>query len=274
MNTPSRNESPTTHWHSAHLGVVAPSAGWAPPLRYLLRRARILEAVKHLQRGTLLEVGCGAGALLCDLSDLGFDAIGLETSTSALAMARQLKELTSGPHRIVDSPDPAWTGSMDLVCSFDVLEHIEDDHAALTQWVDWLKPGGRLLVSVPAHQSRWGAGDRWAGHWRRYDRAPLINMIERQGLTIEHFECYGFPLANMTEWLGNHHYRKLIAQRGEVSNVEATSHSGTERSAYLKLAGHLGSLPGRWALSTNFLLQRLARHTDYGSGYLLMARRP
>src|SRR3546814_1259154 len=83
------------YMYSDRTGIVAPDAGWVPPIRYLLRRARILELLRKQPVGRLLEVGCGAGALLCDLTRRGYAAQGLETSDKALPVAARLAEITA-----------------------------------------------------------------------------------------------------------------------------------------------------------------------------------
>jgi SAM-dependent methyltransferase len=189
-------------------------------------------------------------------------------------MARSIAATMGGRQTLVDAPDPAWKGSKDLVCAFDVLEHIEDDHAALRTWMDWLKPTGRLCISVPAHRHRWGAGDEWAGHWRRYDRSDLVGLLKSHGLVIEHLECYGFPLANLTEWAGGRAYRRLMRERGgATSMVRATANSGIDRSDYLRLFRWIDSPFGRFALRAALVMQAITNRVNWGSGYLVLARR-
>ncbi|MEO6102830.1 MAG: class I SAM-dependent methyltransferase [Pseudoxanthomonas sp.] len=268
------SENPRPRSFSALFGVVAPEVGWAPPIRFLLRRARVLRLLYGRTQGNIIEVGCGAGALLHELALPSKDAIGLETSPRALAIARKIAVLAEGKQRISNQPDATLAGTRDLVCAFDVLEHIEDDHAALKEWVGWLAPDGMVCVSVPAHRNRWGAGDEWAGHWRRYDRGDLVHLLESSGLVVEQFECYGFPLANFTEWWGNRTYRRLLQQRGKsVSMEQATSESGVERSDYLRLFRRMDTPLGRTALRAALWMQSLTRNTDWGSGYLVLARR-
>lgn len=256
-------------------GLVAPAEGWVPPLRYLLRRARSLSILRYATPTKLLEVGCGAGALLADLSLRGFDCTGLEPSPRAALLAKRLASVSGTKYEIVTEPDDAWRASFSVVCAFDVLEHIQDDHAALAQWCGWLRHGGKLLLSVPAHSHRWGPGDVWAGHYRRYDREPLLRLLSSQALKIEHVECYGFPLANLTEWIGKRAYRRLLAERdANVSPEDASADSGIERDAYVRHFCKIDSVAGRLALRANLLLQRMALGTNLGSGYLVLATKP
>ena len=261
-------------WHSDLFGVVAPALGWVPPIRFLLRRARILRALEGLAPGQMVEVGCGAGALLHELATFNVSATGLETSARAQGVARAIAEHGAGKQQITDVPDQSWEANCDLVCSFDVMEHIEDDDAAIETWSRWLKPGGHLCLSVPAHRKRWGAGDEWAGHWRRYERQNLIDMLESHDLVIRHVECYGFPLANLTEWQGNRIYKKLLVERGISTKAEATGESGVERSQYLRLFNHMDTAIGRLGLRIALVLQSLTAATDWGSGYLILASKP
>lgn len=256
-------------------GVVAPSAGWVPPLRFLLRRARVLALSRRWPRGRLLEVGCGGGALLPEFSAAGHAVVGLESSERALATARRVADATGGGYAVLGRPDEAWPQAFDLVCAFDVLEHIEDDAGALDQWLGWVRPGGLVCLSVPAHRRSWSAGDEWAGHYRRYDRSDLEALLASRGVQVEHFECYGFPLANLTEWVGARTYRRLIAERAaNVDRSEATAGSGVDQRDSTRLFRWMDTLPGRLALRAALLVQALFARTDLGSGYLVLARKP
>lgn len=256
-------------------GVVAPAIGWAPPVRFLLRRARILTLLDRMAPGSLVEVGCGAGALLHELARNHRQAFGLETSENARVIAGKIAEAGQGKQVILPEVGADWENAHDLVCAFDVLEHIEDDRGTVSTWSSWLKPGGYLCVSVPAHRRRWGAGDEWAGHWRRYDRKDIERVLRKNGLVIEYLECYGFPLANLTEWWGERFYRRLLEQRKSThSRAEATASSGIDRNAYLHAYARMDSLPGRTALKLALFLQTITRRTNWGSGYLVLARKP
>lgn len=255
-------------------GVMAPELGWVPSPRFLLRRDRILRLLSGPSLGNLVEVGCGSGSILHELALRSEDAVGIETSSRARALAASIACSGRGKQRIVEAPDSEWRRDRNLVCAFDVLEHIEHDDAAIAEWSSWLTKAGALCISVPAHQERWGAGDEWAGHWRRYDKSRLESLLAANGFSIEHIECYGFPLGNLTEWYGERFYRRELLQRnGGVSKAEATGESGVDRNYYVKKFAWLDSRLGRMAFRLANAMQRLASRTDWGTGYLVLARK-
>lgn len=241
---------------------------WVPAPRYLLRRNRILANLQGLSPGSVIEVGCGAGALLHDLCQKGFSCRGLEQSEEAVAVARQIHRDTGTV--ITAGADPTWKDTFDTLISCEVLEHIEDDKAALTEWVKWLKPGGIALLSVPAHQSMWGPSDVWAGHFRRYSREQFAALARDSGLVVDKVECYGFPLANLTR-----HIRDLSAKRRTLASQAAnTARSGIDRTAEVKLYGVQASKLGKLIVRAAQATQDRFLDTDLGEGYLIVAHKP
>ncbi|HYU32889.1 MAG TPA: class I SAM-dependent methyltransferase [Thermoanaerobaculia bacterium] len=250
-------------------GPTAPHLGWVPAPRYALRRARLLDLAEPLGGGRLLEIGPGSGALLADLTDLGFSCEALETSEEAVRLATALNPEI----RITRSPDPAWHEAFDVLVACEVLEHIEDDRAALEEWRGWLRPGGHLLLSVPAHARRWSATDVWAGHFRRYEKDGLRGLLERAGFAVAELECYGFPLSNLVEPLRAWSHRRALARREGGGLAEATAQSGVERGLEARLWPLQASAPGRLLFRAAFRLQEIFRNRDLGTGYLVLARR-
>ena len=141
---------------------VAPDRGWVPAPRYLLRRARILALTEDLAPGPLLEIGCGAGALLHEFARRGFTCTALESSALARELTDMLAREAGLEFAVHAEPLPRFHQAFDTVCAFEVLEHVEEDAAALATWASWLRPGGRLVLSVPARQALWTVGDEWA----------------------------------------------------------------------------------------------------------------
>ena len=180
--------------------------------------------------------------------------------------------------RILDAPQAEWKQCFDGVLAFEVLEHIEDDLGALKQWASWIVPGGWIMLSVPAHPSRWNYSDVWAGHVRRYERIGLERVLSEAGLQIERFECYGFPLANLIEPLRAYVYGRDMRTKPSPEKAvdgawQRTKHSGFDRpldtEAYFLWSNRL-AIP---LLRLAMWMQRQFLHTDWGSGYLVVARR-
>lgn len=244
---------------------------WVPSPGFLLRRDRILKTMRDLPRGLeLLEIGCGAGAMLADFSALGHTCTAVETSPGARADAARF-HADNPSVTILGETNPEWRGRFDCVASFEVLEHIEDDHAALAEWMAYLRPGGYLVLSVPAGPHRWDASDEWAGHIRRYTRDGLTDLVASCGAEVERVETYGWPLANILAPIR----ARSKAQAGAANTVAArTADSGIERSAERRLLPILKSPPGRMAMRCFFAMQAAAASTDLGPGYLLLARKP
>ncbi|HWN41712.1 MAG TPA: class I SAM-dependent methyltransferase [Thermoanaerobaculia bacterium] len=258
-------------------GLSAAERGWVPALRYALRRQRVLRLVTELPHGRVLEVGCGAGALLADLAGLGFACEALETSETACELAVYLNQ-DRPDVRIHREPREDWAERFDMLLALEVLEHIEDDASALRLWRSWIRPDGRLLLSVPARKALWSASDVWVGHFRRYGRDGLLRLLANAGFVVEHDECYGYPLSNFTEWARRRlHGRSLrVASRAgrTVDLAVNTARSGTQRNIETRLYPLQASWPGVKLFQACCWLQDRFLERELGTGYLVMARRP
>ena len=92
---------------------------------------------------------------------------------------------------------PYREAAFDLVALFDAIEHIPDDTRALGEVARVLRPGGRVIVSVPAYPFLFANNDRVARHCRRYTRTTLAAVLVRAGLVVErntHTNVFLFPL--------------------------------------------------------------------------------
>ena len=115
--------------------------------------------------------------------------------------ARSVAETRLG-RTVMSAPLPEIQGvrddHYDFVGAFDVIEHIDDDRAALDSIAAKIKPGGKLVMTVPAHQWMWSAHDVVIHHKRRYSKRALRSLIESSPLRLErigYFNSLLFPVA-------------------------------------------------------------------------------
>jgi SAM-dependent methyltransferase len=156
--------------------------------------ARLLDELIALPRNArILDVGPGSGVNLPVLGPRGKVTV-LDVDRGSLEHCR-----ASGAHAVVlgDATRPPFAdGVFDLVCALDVVEHLEDDRAALAACRRLLVPGGHLLLTVPALPLLWGRQDVLSGHWRRYRRRELEQRVREAGFSIRkltYFNTLLFP---------------------------------------------------------------------------------
>lgn len=86
---------------------------------------------------------------------------------------------------------PFQDGAFDLVCAFDIVEHVDDDDAALSELSRVAAPGATFLISVPLHPSRWTPFDDFVGHCRRYEPEHLLAKLAEYGFEVKQSAVYG-----------------------------------------------------------------------------------
>lgn len=139
-----------------------------------------------------LDFGCGTGTWLKHLERFA-PVAGVDGDEAAVAFchARGRRE---AQHLPAGAPLPFDDASFDIVTALDVIEHIEDDVAALTELRRVLRPGGTLLIAVPAFPMLWGDQDEISHHFRRYRRPELRAKAEAAGLSIRHASYFNTAL--------------------------------------------------------------------------------
>lgn len=157
----------------------------------------ILESYLAGQRNLrILNAGCGSGDLSRRLGDLGHTVLGIDPEPSYIALA--LRNSASASHtncsfQVCSIEEFSGTGNFDCVIATDVLEHIEDDHTAYAKMVSLVKPGGLVLITVPAGQWLFGYHDEQLGHFRRYSHKTLRALVSPL-CDIRAVRYFGFSL--------------------------------------------------------------------------------
>ena len=182
----------------------------------------------HLQPhlgGRILELGCGIGTYSTRLRPF---ATHLSCVDMDPGFVRQVRALFDGDPGVAVSVGTVGgglefpPGSFDVAVCLNVLEHIEDDAAALRQLRSWLAPGGRIVLQVPAHPSLYGSIDEALGHWRRYTRSRLADALERSGFELEAAPRHLYVLAVPGWWWFGRVRRRRIVPATTVRVANAT----------------------------------------------------
>lgn len=144
--------------------------------------AWLLDLCRPYLRGRVLEAGCGLGTFSPGIAARARELWVLDRDPAALAAA---VTRVPGARRIRhDLERPLPVSGFDTVVALSVLEHLEDDAAALRHLAAALAPGGTLLLYVPGHPWLYGSEDRRVGHRRRYRRSEILARVRRAGLTV------------------------------------------------------------------------------------------
>jgi SAM-dependent methyltransferase len=239
-----------------------------PPLtaRGSLRWAVVEPLLASLRPVTVLEFGCGQGAVGARIARHA-RYTGVEPDEASYAVAAARITPRGGTVLHGDAGVLPWGTTYDVVCAFEVLEHIDDDQAALRSWLKHLRKGGQVVVSVPEGPERFGPSDVQVGHHRRYTEQSLTAVLTAAGLEVQQVVHYGWPLGYLLERVSNRAAARAIA--GGAADEDAA-----ERSAGSGRWLQPGALTGaalRLGVTPFAAVQ--GRRTDRGTGLVAVARR-
>jgi SAM-dependent methyltransferase len=165
-----------------------------------------------------VEIGCGTGGMQETLSQFCHELIGVEPFENAARVARLRNSKftivqTEGEKFLAEHPE-----SFELIATFDVLEHLEDDMGMLRQMHSALVPGGSLVITVPASKILWSSYDLFDQHWRRYERTDLQQKLEEAGFSVSRisylFMCL-FPVVYLVR-----KFRDILALKASEQNTD------------------------------------------------------
>jgi SAM-dependent methyltransferase len=238
-----------------------------PPLtaRGHLRWAAVAPLLRDLGPKRILELGCGQGGFGARLAAVA-DYTGVEPDETSWQVARDRITPLGGTVLHGDHRDIADDSGFDLVCAFEVLEHIGEDTATLAEWVPLARPGGHVLLSVPADPERFGASDRMVGHYRRYTEEQLARVMADAGCVDVRLRRYGWPGGYALEAVHNRVSARRLAAAAD--NPEERSATSGRFMQPRRVAGALL----RYGVAPFALVQKLA--PTRGPGLVGYGRRP
>ncbi|MEL6877194.1 MAG: class I SAM-dependent methyltransferase [Pseudomonadota bacterium] len=218
--------------------------------------------------GDVLEIGCGQGSVTWRIAQRARTMTAIEPDAQSFERAASRLSGCARVMNIADDQLP-YDEQFDVVCSFEVLEHIQDDRATLKRWTQRVRKGGQIVISVPAHAQRLGPSDELVGHFRRYDKGDLSAQLKAAGFTDIRETLYGFPVGYVLEAIRNVMARQMLdkgAREREFSDRTASS------GRFFQPDGPIVSVAMGMIGSALAGLQRL--FPDKGPGLVITARKP
>lgn len=133
---------------------------------------------------SILDVGCASGQLILELRSSGYERVtGIDISPNAIAASRRCG---LGDTHVMDAQRTTFPDeSFDIIAASDVLEHLTDAPGAVREWRRLLRPGGTLIVMVPAFAFLWSQHDEANQHVQRFTRPGLVRLLSSNGLAVK-----------------------------------------------------------------------------------------
>ena len=157
------------------------NSGWVQTPKFILRGSCVRTAVRNWVPGSFLEMGTGTGEMTKLFLAVGFEGVCYDIGPENRELLRDNLRSHDASVRIIDDVGDLPRETFDYLFAFEVLEHIEKDLDVLRQWSSFLRRGGKVLISVPAHQRKFDADDEAVGHYRRYEKESLRGLLENAG---------------------------------------------------------------------------------------------
>ena len=244
------------------------------PPRYLFRRSELLRRIKG--GSTFLEVGAGDLTLTTELLKKFATGTAMELTDEIVEIHRKMppvlsERLTCLVGDVFSSTLPS---GVDVVVSCEVMEHIDEDLEFLRRLHSALRPGGQILVSVPARAKYWTNHDDFVGHLRRYEKDELVELFREAGFVNVEVVSYGFPFVNFLRLP-----RSMLAASQQSSRTNWSAADRTVESNHRQIPERLSSSPLRFLtrpllVAPLALLTRPFNRFDRSDGYVVTAISP
>ncbi len=162
---------------------------------YLERKRAINRRLAQAPRGRVLEVGSGLSPIVTDRADVIYSELSFRAMQTLKRVQGRGRFLVADGTRL-----PFVSESLDQVICSEVLEHVEDDQAAIAELARVLRPGGTAYITVPHRRAYFAADDRYVGHFRRYEVDEMRDKLARAGLDLARTRKVLGPLEKFTMW--------------------------------------------------------------------------
>ena len=208
---------------------------------YSGRRALVRRLMRGVPAGRAIDVGPGPGGNAAVLRSMGWRVTGVElTETGAMLCARRGVPVVRGDARRL----PVADREVDLVMSTDVWEHVEDHETVARESFRVLRPGGRLLLAVPAGMALWSGHDVALGHVRRYERDDLVALVEGSGFVVQDVRSWNVLLRPVARLRLSTPGQGAGEGTSEMEHVAAPVNAGLRAAVALESLLPVGRLPG------------------------------
>ncbi len=166
-------------WHLGRLSVL---------------RRQLQKAVRNPTTCRILNVGAGTGGTVSTLAAFGtVDHVDISDEAIRFLQEHHVERVVKADGTSLPFPNDTF----DVIVATDVLEHIQDDSAALREWRRVLRPGGKIIITVPAYQWLWSEHDESLNHFRRYTASGLHILCNQNHLSVysrTYIITFCFPL--------------------------------------------------------------------------------
>lgn len=244
------------------------------PPRYLFRRSELLRRIR--EGSSFLEVGAGDLTLTTELLNKFATGTAMELTDEIVEIHRKMppglsERLTCLVGDVFTSTLPS---DVDVVVSCEVMEHIDDELGFLRRLHSALRPGGQILISVPARAKYWTNHDDLVGHLRRYEKDELVELFREAGFVNVEVVSYGFPFVNLLRLP-----RSMLAASQQSARTNWSATERTVESNHRQIPVRLSSSPLRFMtrpllVAPLALLTRPFNRFDRSDGYVVTAVSP
>lgn len=232
--------------------------------KLVLRESCVRDLSNEWPVGRFVEMGAGTGHMTRLFLERGFFGACHDLGEDSRHMIRHNLAYAGERISVVEDLATLPDASFDYLLAFEVLEHIENDAEVLRGWVRHLKTGGRILVSVPAHQRKFGRSDELVGHVRRYEKGALHKLLSDAGIGDIRIVNYGFPITELTRRLSNRMVRDDQSYEG-LTPEQRSIRSAQAKPRAINRALSLVSGNLFWPFC---IVQRWFYRFDLGDGYV------